>query len=232
MPMRRLLFCITLLAATFVCSERTLCAAEGDNFVAWNWGNKDDLDPSKTPHIAPPDRIGDIGTDGETAFRWVKANTYQVILAMPAFDFDASNHGAINHTFYLTFKFKDVAPKATTVYARKGGCGFYGSGYVGTFGGAGDNQWKEETIVIPRSMLRCTDGKTFEFKLAETPANVPVASLTLFSAETKLPGAKEKIAAAQKFEADKREALRKKLLPTFKDLGLPDPGECPEYTAA
>jgi hypothetical protein len=209
-----------------------LRAAEGDNFITWNWGTKDDVDPAKIPHITPPDRIGDIGTDGATAFRWVKANTYQVIMILPAFDIDTNNDGSIKHPFYLTIKFKDAANKATTVYARKGGCGFYGAGYIGTFGGANDGQWKEETLIIPRSMLRSTDNKTFEFKLAETPANVPVASLTLFSAETKLPEAKEKIAAAHKFDAEKREALRKRLLPKFKDLGLPDPGPCPEYTAA
>src|SRR6185436_2528560 len=106
----------------------------------------------------------------------------------PAFDFDATIDGAINHRFFLTVKFKDVAKKAINVYARKGGCGFYGAGYIGNFGGSGDGKWKEETLIVPRSSLRSTDGKTFEFKFAETQADVPVASLTLFSAETKLEG--------------------------------------------
>jgi len=33
-------------------------------------------------------------------------------------------------------------------------------------------------------------------------------------------------------DAAKREALRQSLLPKFKDLGLPESGPCPEYTAA
>jgi hypothetical protein len=207
-------------------------AAEGDNFVIWNWGSPDDIDPSKPSYITPPDRIGDVGADGDVKFRWVKANTYQVMLVMPVFDCDPSIDGAINHPFYLTIKFKDMGKKGTPVYTRKGGCGFYGAGPIGAFGGAGDGQWKEETLIIPRSMLRCTDGKTLQFKFAETGADVPVSSLTLFSAESKLPNAKEKIATAIKAGAAKREALRASLLPKFKDLGLPDPGPAPEFTAA
>ncbi|MFB3891677.1 MAG: hypothetical protein ACE15C_06590 [Phycisphaerae bacterium] len=206
-------------------------AAEGDNFFIWNWGSADDTDPAKVPHIGPADRIGEAGADGEIKYRLTKP-VFQVFMTMPAFDFDAANYGAINHPFFLTIKFKDVSNKPTAVHAGKGGCGFYGAGYVGTFGGAADSQWKEETLIIPRSMMRCIDGKTFGLKFVETKAAVPVASLTLFSAETRLPGAKEKIAAAWKSRADNLEALRKKLLPQFKDLGLPDPGPCPDYTDA
>lgn len=220
------------LIAVVLSANAAARAADGDNFFVWNWGAPEDVDAAKIPHIAPPDRIGAIGNDGDLKFRWVKRNTYQVMLAFPAFDFDESNSGAIKHRFFLTVKFKDVAPKPTTVYARKGGCGFYGAGYVGQFGGAGDGKWKEETLIIPRSGLRSTDNKTFEIKFAETLADVPVASLTLFSAETKLAGAAERIEAALKFDAEKRETLRKSLLPKFKDLGLPDPGPAPETTAA
>jgi hypothetical protein len=206
-------------------------AVPGDNFYKWDWGNPEDVDITKVPSVFPSERIGDAGVDGGVKFRWVKANTFQVMMTMPAFDFDAADYGTINHAFYLTVKFKDVADKAITVCAQKGGCGFYGAGRVGTFGGAADGKWKEETLVIPRSMMRSANGKTFQLKFIETRADVPVASLTLFSADTKMPGAKEAIAAAEKFQADKREALRQRLLPGFKDLGLPDPGPTPDYTA-
>ena len=205
-------------------------AAPGDNFFVWNWGSDADIDASKVPSIAPADRIGSTGTDGDIKFRFVKP-TYQVMLTMPAFDFDATNHGALNHPFFLTFKFKDVAKTPITVCAAKGGCGFYGAGFVGTFGGAGDGKWKEETIIIRRSMMRCVDGKTFVLKFTETRVDVPVASLTLFSADSKLPGVKDRVAEAIRFEADRRDALRARLLPGFKDLGLPEPGKAPDYTA-
>jgi len=223
-------YCLVL--ALFVLPATKLLAAEDDHYCTWNWGSKDDVDPSKTPNISPPDRIGEVGADGDVKFRWVKANTYQVMFTFPAFDFDDAQYGAVKHTFYLSIKFKDVAAKATHVYSRKGGCGFYGAGPIGSFGGAGDGKWKEETLIVPRSMLRCTDGKTLQFKFAETQADVPVASLILFSADSKLPDAKARIEAAQKFDTDKREALRKKLLTKFKDLGLPDPGPAPEASAA
>ncbi|HTL53623.1 MAG TPA: hypothetical protein VL860_13690 [Planctomycetota bacterium] len=202
------------------------------NFYVWNWGTADDVDPAKIPHIAPVDRIGDVGSDGEVKYRSVKGNIYQVMLVMPAFDFDRNVYGSINHPFYLTIKFKDTGKHATNVFAAKGGCGFYGAGPVGSFGGAGDGQWKEETVIIPRSSLRTADNKTFTFKFAETQDNVPVASLTLYSGSTQMPGAAEKIAAAEKAVADKRAALRARLLPKFKDLGLPDPGPATEATAA
>lgn len=202
-----------------------------DKCLAWSLGTDADIDQGKLPHFTPPERIGKAGQDGEVSFRSV-IPTFQVMLILPAFDFDAENHGTINHPFYLTVKFKDVARKAVTVAAGKGGCGFYGAGWVGTFGGAGDGQWKEETLVIPRSMMRCTDGKTFLLKFTEPRVEVPVASLTLFSGDSKTPGMKEKAAAAEKTLAEKREATRKRLLPQFRNLGLPDPGPCPEYTAA
>ncbi len=225
-----LLVTCALLAAT--CSPAKLMAAQGDNFVVWNWGSPDDLDANKLPHISPTDRIGDAGEDNGVKFRSSKAGIYQVSLTLPAFDFDADNYGAINHPFYVTIHFKDVSDKPTTVYAGKGGCGFYGAGYIGTFGGGNDGQWKDETLIIPRSMLRTPDGKTFELKFAETKSAFPIASMTLFSADSKLPGLKEKIAAAEKLRADRHAAKLKQLLPQFKNLGLPDPGPCPEYTPA
>ena len=220
----------TLALAAFA-AEASAQNAAAQKCFTWNLGGDADLDQSKVPHFTPVDRIGAAGEEGGVKFRWVKTGIFQVMMTLPAFDFDAANFGAINHPFYLTVKFKDVAKKAITVCAGKGGCGFYGAGYVGTFGGAGDGQWKEETLVIPRSMMRCTDGKTFQFKFIETKADVPVASLTLFSGGSPMPGAKEKAAAAEKFQADRRDALRKSLLPQYKDLGLPEPGPCPEYTA-
>jgi len=208
----------------------TQAAPEDDHVFVWNLGRPDDLDPAKVPHVEPADRIGDAGADGDTTYRLLKPNAFQVMFLFPAFDI--AGGGAVNHPFYLTLRFKDVSNRPTAVWAGKGGCGFYGAGPVGAFGGAGDGQWKEETLVIPRSMMRSRDGKTFLIKFTDPKAAVPLASLTLFSADSRMPGAKEKMAAALKADADKREALRRRLLPQFKDLGLPDPGPCPEYTAA
>lgn len=217
---------------TLLAMQGAAGAAEGDSSFTWNLGSDADVDAAKTPHIEPPDRIGPAGKDGDTAYRSLKSGAFQVMFHLPAFDFDAANFGAINHPFYLAIRFKDTAKTPATVCAGKGGSGFYGAGYVGTFGGANDGQWKEETLVIPRSMMRCTDGKTFLIKMTEVKSDFPIASMTLFSAGSTLPGTKEKVAAAEKFQADKRDALRQKLLPKFKDLGLPDPGPAPEFTAA
>ena len=129
----------------------------------WNWGKDEDLNQAQTCHITPVDRIGDAGQEGEVNFRSLKPNVYQVGFTMPAFDFDLQDDGAIKHVFFLTFHFKDTANKPVSVYAGKGGCGFYGAGYVGCFGGAADGQWKEETVVIRRSMMRCLDGHSFRF---------------------------------------------------------------------
>ena len=221
--------CLAVLAAI---SQAATSTPEDEHFVTWNLGQPADLDASKVPHVEPADRIGEAGADGDTKYRLLKPNAFQVMFIFPAFDFDAAGGGAVNHSFYLTLRFKDVAAKPTAVWAGKGGCGFYGAGPVGSFGGAGDGQWKEETLIVPRSMLRSKDGKTLLIKFTDPKGAVPLASMTLFSADSRMPGAKEKIAAALKADADKREALRKRLLPQFKDLGLPDPGPCPEYTAA
>jgi hypothetical protein len=207
-------------------------AAEGDNFFVWKWGGEEELQAGKVPRFEPVDRIGQAGTEGDIRYRLLKPNTFQVMMIVPAFDFDAANNGAINHPFYVTVRFKDISTSPTAMWSGKGGCGFYGAGPIGGFGGAGDGKWKDQTLVIPRSMMRAADGKTFALKITGPKAAVPIASLTLFSAETRMEGAKERIAAAHKAEADKRDALRRRLLPQFKDLGLPDPGPCPDYTAA
>lgn len=221
---------LVLLPAPMLIAGETAPQSAPDNYIIWQWGADADIDSAKLPHIAPADRIGAAGSDGNEAYRSVKGGVFQVLFTLPAFDFNPNAYGSINHPFYLTIRFKDVAKQGTPVATGKGGCGFYGAGTIGSFGGAGDGQWKEETLIVPRSMLRCTDGKTFQLKLTEPPADVPVASLTLFSAATKLPGAKAKIAAAHQADAAKRSALRQNLLPKFKDLGLPNPGPCPEYT--
>ena len=221
--------CVAVLAAL---SPVARADAEDDHAFVWSLGCPDDLDPAKVPRIEPADRIGEAGAEGAATYRLLKPNAFQVMFLFPAFDFDAAGGGAIKHPFYLTIRFKDVAARPTAVWTGKGGCGFYGAGPVGSFGGAGDGQWKEETLIIPRSMMRTADGKTFLVKFTDPKAAVPLASLTLFAADSRMPGTKEKIVAALKADAAKREALRRSLLPKFKDLGLPDPGPCPEYTAA
>ena len=207
-------------------------AAEGDNFYVWSWGAPADVDPQVIPRIEPSDRIGEVGSEGALKYRLLQPNAFQVMMLFPAFDCDLQNFGAVNQLFYLTIKFKDIAPKPVFLYTGKGGCGFYGAGYVGSFGGAADGQWKEETLIIPRSMLRCTDGKTLLVKMNNIKAAIPVAALTLWSAAAKWPDVKARLAAAEKTAAAKHAALVKRLLPQFKDLGLPDPGPCPPYTAA
>ena len=221
-----------VVAVTSVAFSSPALADEKGLSFTWNLGDSADVDSAKVPRIEPDDRIGAVGADGDTKYRALKPNVYQVQFLMPAFDFDATNFGAVNHSFFLTVKFKDIAKAPVVVWAGKGGAGFYGAGYVGTFGGAGDGQWKTETIVVRRSMLRTIDGKTFRFAMNDIKAAIPVASLTLFSGGSPLPDTAQKVAAAIKTEADRRDAVRKKLLPGFKDLGLPEPGPAPEFTDA
>jgi len=208
-------------------------AAEEPLFFRWELGDAADLDSARPAFFTSADRIGNPGIDGATKYRELKPEVYQCPWVMPAFDFDPANHGAINHVFYLTIRFKDVAGSGSTIWAGKGGDGFYGKGYVGTFGGAADGLWKEETLIIPRSMMRCMDGKTFTFSVNGISAPIPVASMLLFSsAADGLDRKAEIIAGAYDNDSGKRETLRAKLLGNFKDLGLPDPGPCPEYAAA
>lgn len=204
---------------------------EGNCFT-WDLGSAADMDTSKVPNLSPEDRFGTAGSEGEIKFRLLKPNVFQAGIRVPAFDFDSNNYGAVNNPFFLRVHFKDVAKAPVFVHAGKGGCGFYGAGYVGSFGGAGDNQWKDETIVIPRSMLRTQDGKTFRFAINNIKAEIPLASIVLYSANTTMKDAKAVIISAIAAEADRREAMRQKLLPGFKDLGLPDPGPVPAFTAA
>ncbi len=198
----------------------------------WNWGDAADVNESQPCHVTQPERIGAAGQEGATRFRALMPNVYQVGFVMPAFDFDPQDDGAIRHPFYLTFRFKDIASKPIFVYAGKGGCGFYGAGYVGSIGGAADGQWKEETVIIRRSMMRNQDGQSFRFALNNIKAPVPVASCTLWSAASPLPGTAARAAAALQAETDRRNAVLARLLPRFKNLGLPDPGPCADYTAA
>ena len=223
--MNRLAFAAFLTTLVAVSSSLTAQAPAVDgNHFRWTWGSDADVAGANPAHITSPERVGPAAKDGDVACRALKANQYQIGFVMPAFDFDAANHGAINHSFYLTVRFKDTTKGPVLVHTGKGGVGFYGAGYVDSIGGTGDGQWKEETIVIPRSMMRTQDGKTFRFAVNGMKADVPIAWLELFSEDTKLAGAKEKIAAARKAHDDKIAALCAKLLPTFKNLGLPEPG--------
>jgi hypothetical protein len=101
-------------------------AAGGDNFFVWNWGGEEELQAGKVPRFEPVDRIGLAGTDGDTHFRLLKPNTFQVMMIVPAFDFDPANSGAVNHPFHVTVRFKDVSTSPTPMWAGKGGCGFQG----------------------------------------------------------------------------------------------------------
>jgi hypothetical protein len=200
-------------------------AARGEGSFRFELGSAADLDASRPAHFTAADRVGEVVKDGETSARVLKPKVYQAGFVMPAFDFDAKNFGAVNHPFYLTVRFKDVSKSAVTVMSGKSGPTFYGTAYAGTFGGSGDGQWKEETIVIRRSILRTSDGKTFRFALVDIKDAVPVASFTLFSAAaTDIADKAQRIAGAQALEAKRREALRSSLLSKFKDIGLPDPG--------
>lgn len=221
-----------VVVVTAVAFSSPALADDKDLSYTWNLGDKADVDPGQVPRIEPDDRIGGTGADGDIKYRELKPNVYQVQFIMPAFDFDAANFGAVNHSFFLSIRFKDIAKAPVVVWAGKGGEGFYGAGYVGSFGGAGDGQWKTETIVVRRSMLRTIDGKTFRFPMNNIKAAIPIASMTLFSGGSPLPGTADKVAAAIKAESDKRDALRKKLLPQFKDLGLPEAGAAPAFTEA
>jgi hypothetical protein len=202
--------------------------ARGENSYRFELGSAADLDATKPAHFTGADRVGEVVRDGEVAARLLKPKVYQANFVVPAFDFDAKNFGAVNHPFYLTVKFKDLSKTPVTVMSGKSGGGFYGATYAGSFGGAGDGQWKEETIVIRRSILRTADGRTFRFTLVNIADAVPVASFTLFSAAaTDIADKDARIKGALALEAKRREALRASLLPKFKDVGLPDPGTPP-----
>lgn len=196
----------------------------------WDLGADADVVEKSVPRITDPARVGKAGADGDTTYRELMPKVYQMVMVMPAFDFDAANHGAINHPFYMTIRFKDVASAGVFVHAGKGGSGFYGAGWVGQFGGEADGKWKEETIIIPRSMMRCQDGKTFRFALSNVTAAVPVDWIELFSADAKLADIKDRVAAGHKQVDQRRQATRSRLLAKFKDLGLPDPGKDTPYT--
>ena len=198
----------------------------------WDWGGESDLAPDSAARIVQADRVGKAGIDGSTTWRELMPGVYQMGMVMPAFDFDSRNHGAVNHPFYLTVRFRDVAGEPVEVHAGKGGSGFYGAGWVGAFGGAADGLWKEETVIIPRSMMRSSDGRTFRFALTNVTAAVPVDWVELWSADAALPDVDERIAAATAAVAARRDAARRRLLPGFRDLGLPEAGPSPEPTAA
>ena len=111
-------------------------APEG-NYYTWNLGSAADMDSAKVPNLSPSDRFGAPGSEGEIKYRLLKPDVFQAAIRVPAFDFDANNYGAVNGVFFLRVRFKDIAKAPVFVHAGKGGCGFYGAGYVGSFGGAG-----------------------------------------------------------------------------------------------
>ncbi len=178
--MKKHFLCIVAMALTLSVAGLEVRAQAGapegteGNYYTWNLGSASDMDTTKVPNLSPADRFGAVGSEGEIKFRLLQPNVFQAGIRVPAFDFDAGNYGAANGVFFLRVRFKDVAKAPVFVYAGKGGCGFYGAGYVGSFGGAGDNQWKDETVVVPRSMLRTQDGKTFRFAINKIKAPVPV----------------------------------------------------------
>lgn len=228
----RLALVIVVVSAAVVAS-----AAQGGDvrdlkYYKWDWGSDADVAQGAAGHIVQVDRVGQTGADGATTYRELMPGVFQVGMVMPAFDFDADNYGAINHPFYMTVRFKDIAGTPVQVYAGKGGCGFYGAGWVGQFGGAGDGAWKEESVIIPRSMMRCQDGKTFRFAFTSITAAVPVDSVLLASADAKLPEMAARCEVANAQVTTRREAERQRLLPQFRDLGLPEPGESPAFTDA
>jgi len=219
--------------AIVVAAEPASPAPPGvENSFFWDLGSPADLDAAQPAHVTTPDRVGPIGAESNVTYRLLKPGVYQASWTMPAFDFDAANEGAINGPFYLTIRFKDVAKDPVWVHTSKGGDGFYGSGFVGSFGGTGDGVWKEETVIIRRSMMRCRDGKTFGFLVNSVKGAIPIDWIHLWSAHAKLPDVQKRIAAALAAEAARRQAAKAALIGTFKDLGLPAPGPCPDYTPA
>ena len=232
--MRRYLS-MMVVAAVLVCAISWSMAADDsvrDNLYTWNLGAPADIDATKVPCLFPSERFGAAGNEGETRYRLLKPGNPPAGIRLPAFDFDPDFYGAANSVFFLSVRFKDIAKAPVAVWSGKSGCGLDGAGYAGTFGGDADNQWKTQTIVIPRSLLRTQDGKTFRIIFSNIKAEIPVESLTLFSANATVPNAKAMISEAIKVDAEKREATRQKLLPGFKNLGLPDPGPAPAFTAA
>ena len=199
---------------------------------SWTLGSGSDLYPNSGAYFLMPERTVKTGIDEGNPFRELKKDVPQCIWSMPAFDFDKDNYGAINHPFYLTIKFKDEGRKVT-LYSGKGGDGLYGKGYIGSIGGKADNKWKEETLIIPRSMLRSVDGKVFTFSAADMHYEIKISKMTLFSEAAEELKDKDKIIAeAFAGDAEKRAELKKTLSSKFRDLGFPDPGSAPDYTQA
>ena len=204
--------------------------ASGQNSFTWNLGTSSDLSPGNGAYFTMPDRAPKSGTDEGNSYRQLKSNVPQCIWALPAFDFDKENYGAINHAFYLTVKFKDEGGKVA-FYSGKGGDGLYGKGPIGFIGGKSDGKWKEETLIIPRSMLRSFDGKVFAFSAGGIGYEIKISKMTLFSeAAEELKEKEEIIAKAFENDSNKRAELKRSLSGKFRDLGLPDPGLAPEFT--
>ncbi|HUV40037.1 MAG TPA: hypothetical protein VMY39_10505 [Planctomycetota bacterium] len=223
---------LTVVTAGLVATTSARADVAADKYRRFDLGSDADLDATRPVFISPRDRIGPTGTEGDVTYRLLKPGVYQVGVTWPLFDVDAENFHAARHPFYLSVRFKDVAKRGVNVHTGKGGSGFHGAGFVGTFGGDADGKWKEETVIIPRSMIRSEDGKTFRLALNGITAEVPVERMILFSADTTLVDRDARIAAAHKLTDERRGALRKRLLPGFRDLGLPEPGPRPPYTAA
>ncbi|MBA3710606.1 MAG: hypothetical protein H0W83_17510, partial [Planctomycetes bacterium] len=214
-----------LLIALAVACFWTIRAAAGEaaHSCSWTLGTAADLDQASSTHFVTADRVGEAGESDGATFRAMKPDQYQIIWTMPAFDI-AAEYGAIAHVFYLTVRYRDIASTPMSRWAGHGGEGFYGKVIIGRIGGSGDGAWKEETLVIPRSMLRSGDGKVFTFALTDLKAAVPIASIVLFSADSALPDRDQRIAAAQALQRTKRVSALALAASKIHDLGLPDPG--------
>jgi len=210
----------------------SLCFAANKNFYLWETKDKRSLDKGWGAYFTFPDRVG-FGQDKTAKYAFLKKNAFQCPFNIPAFDFDPKNYGALNNLFYMKVRFKDTVTTPVNFYAWNGGTGFYGTGYIGALGGSGDNEWKEETLVIPLSIMRCGDGKYFKFSNNVIVNDFPIGSILLFSSAAEgLANKDALIKEAFKTEAEKRTALKNSLRKNFTDLGLPAPGKQPEYTPA
>ena len=221
---------MALVAALLTCSMAR--AEEKGLSYLWTLGSEQDVAVASPAHFSDVSRVGGVNAENGLAFRDLLPKVFQSAFIMPAFDFDPKLYGeGPNHPFYLTIHFKDIAKSPVTVSSYKGGGGFYGFAYAGTFGGTADGQWKDETIVIRRSILRSPDGQQYRFTLTDIAAPVPVASMLLFSAAAAdLPDKAQRIEAAEAGEKARRQAVMAALLPKFTQVGLPDPQPAPALT--
>ncbi|MBA2482460.1 MAG: hypothetical protein H0V44_17490 [Planctomycetes bacterium] len=212
--------CLLLAIAAAPAMEREM---DGPHHHLWTLGSAADLDPSAPSHFETIDRVGAVGEADGSVYRALKPDQFQVLWSMPAFAL-GPEHGAISQVFYLSVRFKDIAQKPMHFWSWRGGEGFYGKSILGEVGGAGDGAWKEETLVIPRSMLRSGDGRSLRFGVNNITAAIPVASMLLFSTDADLADRDLRITRAHALLRERRAAAVARAKDGMNDLGLPDPG--------